>query len=77
MSFFEVAFILEFQFISIINDEKAENLCPYDFMCIADRADDKIFEKIKEKYHATVVEYPMVRVANADKTEHSEGQEKL
>ncbi|MCB6954060.1 hypothetical protein L0N22_06760 [Dorea longicatena] len=46
----------------------------YDFMCIADRADDKIFEKIKEKYHATVVEYPMVRVANADKTEHSEGR---
>lgn len=43
-------------------------------MCIADRADDKIFEKIKEKYHATVVEYPMVRVANADKTEHSEGR---
>ena len=69
MSFLS-CFYFGIQFISIINDEKAENLYPYDFMCIADRADDKIFEKIKEKYHATVVEYPMVRVANADKTEH-------
>ena len=73
MSFLS-CFYFGIQFISIINDEKAENLYPYDFMCIADRADDKIFEKIKEKYHATVVEYPMVRVANADKTEHSEGR---
>ena len=73
MSFLS-CFYFGIQFISIINDEKAENLYSYDFMCIADRADDKIFEKIKEKYHATVVEYPMVRVANADKTEHSEGR---
>ena len=73
MSFLS-CFYFGIQFISIINDEKAENLYPYDFMCIADRADDKIFEKIKEKYHATVVEYPMVRVANADKTEHLEGR---
>lgn len=73
MSFLS-CFYFGIQFISIINDEKAENLYLYDFMCIADRADDKIFEKIKEKYHATVVEYPMVRVANADKTEHSEGR---
>ena len=54
--------------------KKAESLYPYDFMCIADKSDDKLFEKIKEKYHATLIEYPMVRVANADKTEHLEGR---
>ena len=43
-------------------------------MCVADKSDDKLFEKIKEKYHATLTEYPMVRVANADKTEHLEGR---
>ena len=54
--------------------KKAESLYPYDFMCVADKSDDKLFEKIKEKYHATLTEYPMVRIANADKTEHLEGR---
>lgn len=74
MSFLS-CFYFGIQFISTINAEKAESLYPYDFMCIADKSDDKLFEKIKEKYHATLTEYPMVRVANADKTEHLEGRE--
>lgn len=43
-------------------------------MCVADKSDDKLLEKIKAKYHVTLTEYPMVRVANADKTEHLEGR---
>ena len=43
-------------------------------LCVLHKSDDKLFEKIKEKYHATLTEYPMVRVANADKTEHLEGR---
>ena len=73
MSFLS-CFYFGIQFISTINAEKAESLYPYDFMCVADKSDDKLFEKIKEKYHATLTEYPMVRVANADKTEHLEGR---
>lgn len=73
MSFLS-CFYFGIQFIGTINAEKAESLYPYDFMCIADKSDDKLFEKIKEKYHATLIEYPMVRVANADKTEHLEGR---
>lgn len=73
MSFLS-CFYFGIQFISTINAEKAESLYPYDFMCVADKSDDKLFEKIKEKYHAILTEYPMVRVANADKTEHLEGR---
>ena len=73
MSFLS-CFYFGIQFIGTINAEKAESLYPYDFMCIADKSDDKLFEKIKEKYHATLIEYPVVRVANADKTEHLEGR---
>lgn len=73
MSFLS-CFYFGIQLISTINAEKAESLYPYDFMCVADKSDDKLFEKIKEKYHATLTEYPIVRVANADKTEHLEGR---
>ena len=73
MSFLS-CFYFGIQFISTVNAEKAESLYPYDFMCVADKSDDKLFEKIKAKYHVTLTEYPMVRVANADKTEHLEGR---
>ena len=73
MSFLS-CFYFGIQFISTINAEKAESLYPYDFMCVADKSDDKLFEKIKAKYHVTLTEYPMVRVANADKTEQKEGR---
>lgn len=67
-------FYFGFQLISIVNSEKVEDLYPYDFMCIADNSDDAFFEEIKEKYHINLIEYPMVRVANADKTERTEGR---
>lgn len=73
MSFLS-CFYFGIQFISTVNAEKAESLYPYDFMCVADKSDDKLLEKIKAKYHVTLTEYPMVRVANADKTEHLEGR---
>lgn len=73
MSFLS-CFYFGMQFISTVNAEKVERLYPYDFMCIADRSDDDLLEKLKEKYHVTLTEYPMIRVANADKTEHMEGK---
>ena len=74
MSFLS-CFYFGIQFISTINAEKAESLYPYDFMCVADKSDDKLFEKNKKKsIMLTLTEYPMVRVANADKTEHLEGR---
>ena len=48
---------------------------PYDFVCIADDGDDAIFDEIKTDYQAKIIEYPMVRVANADKTEQNESRQ--
>lgn len=67
-------FYFGFQAISIIEAEEAEELYPYDFMCIADDGDDAFFEELKEEYGAEMTEYPMVRVATLDKTEHVEGR---
>ena len=66
-------FYFLFQVVSVTIAEKPESLYPYDFVCIADDGDDAIFDRIKNGYQAKIIEYPMVRVANADKTEQSEG----
>lgn len=63
-----------FQVFSIIGAENTKSLYPYDFMCIADDGDDAFFEDLKKDYHVTLTEYPMVRIANLDKTEHVEGR---
>ena len=62
-------FYFLFQVVSVTIAEKPESLYPYDFVCIADDGDDAIFDRIKNGYQAKIIEYPMVRVANADKTE--------
>lgn len=69
------AFYYTFQMVSVMIAEKPEELFPYDFVCIADRSDDVFFEGLKEKYGVEIVQYPMVRVANIDKTESSEGMQ--
>lgn len=66
-------FYFLFQVVSVTIAEKPESLYPYDFVCIADDGDDAIFDRIKNSYQAKIIEYPMVRVANADKTEQNEG----
>lgn len=66
-------FYFLFQVVSVTIAEKPESLYPYDFVCIADDGDDAIFDRIKNGYQAKIIEYPMVRVANADKTEQNEG----
>lgn len=66
-------FYFLFQVVSVTIAEKPESLYPYDFVCIADNGDDAIFDRIKNGYQAKIIEYPMVRVANADKTEQNEG----
>mgnify|MGYP007033542239 CR=1 FL=1 len=64
-------FYFLFQVVSVTIAEKPESLYPYDFVCIADDGDDAIFDRIKNGYQAKIIEYPMVRVANADKTEQT------
>lgn len=66
-------FYFLFQVVSVTIAEEPESLYPYDFVCIADDGDDAIFDRIKNGYQAKIIEYPMVRVANADKTEQNEG----
>ena len=50
------------------------SLYPYDFMCIADYKYEKLLKNLKETYKSDIhiEEYPMVRVAPADKTERDE-----
>ena len=68
-------FYFLFQVVSVTIAEKPESLYPYDFVCIADDGDDAIFDEIKTDYQAKIIEYPMVRVANADKTEQNESRQ--
>ena len=68
-------FYFLFQVVSVTIAEKPESLYPYDFVCIADDGDDAIFDEIKTDYQAKIIEYPMVRVANADKTEQNESMQ--
>ena len=68
-------FYFLFQVVSVTIAEKPESLYPYDFVCIADDGDDAIFDGIKDDYQAKIIEYPMVRVANADKTEQNESMQ--
>lgn len=67
-------FYCSFQIISAKIAEKPETLFPYNYVCIADSNDDGFFDKIKKKYGAEILSYPMVRVANVDKTERMEGR---
>ena len=67
-------FYCSFQIISVKIAEKPETLFPYNYVCIADSNDDEFFDKIKKKYGAEILSYPMVRVANVDKTERMEGR---
>ena len=71
---FLVCFYFGFQVISVATAEHVSSLYPYDFMCIADYTDEKLFQNLKEAYQSdiTITEYPMVRVATADKTERVE-----
>lgn len=67
-------FYFTFQIVSVSIAEEPETLFPYDFVCIADEGDDEFFAGLEEKYGVNIMSYPMVRVANADKTERMEGR---
>ena len=71
---FLVCFYFGFQVISTATAEPVSSLYPYDFMCIADDKDEKLLKNLKETYKSDIhiEEYPMVRVATADKTERDE-----
>ena len=71
---FLVCFYFGFQVISVATAEPVSSLYPYDFMCIADDKDEKLLRNLEEIYQSdiSITEYPMVRVATADKTERVE-----
>ena len=57
-----------FQAISVDLAENADELYPYDYVCIADENDKKFFGELEEKYSVKITSYPMVRVASSDGT---------
>ncbi len=61
-----------FQIIGIINAQQPEDLFPYDIMCLADENDVAYFENLKKNSDIELYEYPMIRIANLDKTERFE-----
>lgn len=65
-------FCIGFRTIAVLNAQKPESLYPYDFMCIADGQDQAVFKNLQRQYSIKITRYPMVRVANYDKTEHIE-----
>lgn len=65
-------FCIGFRTIAVLNAQKPESLYPYDFMCIADGQDQVFFKSLQRQYSIKITQYPMVRVANYDKTEHIE-----
>ena len=65
-------FYFTFQVVSVQVAEDKDVLYPYDFVCIADQNDNALFAKIEADYGAEVRKFPMVRIANADKTEQME-----
>ncbi len=66
-------FYFPFQFISVLIAEDEDVLYPYDFVCMANAGDEDIFRKLEEEYGVSLESYPMVRVANLDSTEKTEG----
>ena len=69
---FIVCFNSGLQIIETINAEEPVNLFPYDIMCIADENDTAYFDNLRKNSKIEMYEYPMVRVANMDKTERME-----
>ncbi len=66
-------FYFPFQFISVLIAEDEDTLYPYDIVCMANEEDQDIFRRFEEKYQAELDVYPMIRVANLDSTEKTEG----
>lgn len=66
-------FYFPFQFISVLIAEDEDTLYPYDIVCMANEEDQDFFGKLQEEYTVALESYPMVRVANLDSTEKTEG----
>lgn len=70
---FCVLFYFPLQFISVSLAEDEDMLYPYDIVCMANEEDHDIFKRLQEEYQVTLDAYPMIRVANLDSTEKTEG----
>ena len=69
---FLMCFFFGFQAISVKDAAPVESLYPYDGMFMATDEDQQLIDTIKTDYDAEIIEFPMVRVANKDKTETME-----
>ena len=49
--------------------QSAEELFPYDYMCLADEAEEPLFEQLEKECDANVDFYPMIRVTAYENTE--------
>lgn len=66
---FAALYIFNMQTVSNKIAESPETLFPYDFVCLANEADQPLFEEIQKKYDTKVQSFPMVRTATVDNTE--------
>ena len=73
---FCVLFYFSFQMISANIAEDAEELYPYDVVCLAGENDAEFFENLKEKYEVEMFEYPALRISTYDSTEEVESKTK-
>lgn len=71
MQFF-VMFLFPFHIVTTMLAENADELYPYDAVCIADDKDMDLFQELQKDYKVTIEDYPMVRVTNYDTTESLE-----
>lgn len=65
-------FYFSFQMISALTAEEADELYPYDLVCMANDEDEDIFLRMEEKCRLARKEYPIVRISNYDSTEQNE-----
>lgn len=65
-------FYFSFQMISAVTAEDADELYPYDIVCMANDEDEELFRQMESKCKLTRREYPMVRISNYDSTEQNE-----
>lgn len=49
--------------------EKPEEIFPYDYVCMANKSDEKLFKKLEKSCQAEIISVPMVRATTLDNTE--------
>lgn len=64
-----VMFYFTLQIVTTQMAEPADEVIPYDYMCLANESDEELFETLKTECDAQIVEFPMVRATTVDNNE--------